>query len=77
MRRSMRRRQEGLERRKMELTAEVSYQGGTLPRCCMGGTMEGLRRNIWRSWKGIGESGKAENSSGGRILKGGVMSRTD
>jgi len=33
-----------------------------------------LRKNIWRSWRGIGGNGKVENSSRGRILKGGVMS---
>jgi len=37
--------------------------------------MGDLRRSIWKSWKGTGENRKVENSSGGRILKGGgVMS---
>jgi len=32
------------------------------------------KRNIWRSWKGVGGNEKVANSSGGRILKGGVLS---
>jgi len=71
MRKNMRGQLEGSEKGKTELTAEVSYQEDIPPRYCTGGMMGGLRRNIWRSWNGTGESGKAENSSGGRILKGG------
>jgi len=70
----MRRRQGGLEKKKTGLTAEVSYQEGILPRYCTDRMTGNLRRNIWRSWKGIGGNGKVENSSGGRILKGRVMS---
>ena len=66
----MRRWQGGLGKRKTELTAEVSCQGDTLQRCCTDGMTGGSKRSIWRSWKGTGENGKAENSSGGRILKG-------
>jgi len=61
----------------MELTAEVSCQGDTPQRCCTDGMMEGLKRSIWRSWKGIGGNEKVENFSRERILKGGIMSQTN
>jgi len=74
MRGSTRRQQGGLGKKKTGLTTEVSYQEDTLPRYCMDRTTGDLKRNIWRSWREIGENGKAENSSRGRILKEGVMS---
>jgi len=73
----MRRQQGGLGKRKTELTAEVSCREDTPQRCCTDGMTGGLKRNIWRSWKETGGNGNAENSSGGRILKGGIMSQTD
>ena len=36
---------------------EGSYQESIQWRCCMGGTMESLRKNIWESWRGTGENG--------------------
>ena len=49
MRGSMKGRRGGLEKKKMVLIAEVSYQGGIQLSYCMDGITAGLRRNIWRS----------------------------
>ena len=41
--------QERLEKKKIILKAEVSYQVDIWLSYCIDGTMKGLRRNIWRS----------------------------
>jgi len=46
MRGSTKRQQGGLGKKKMGLTTEVSYQEGTPLRCCIDGTMGGLRGSI-------------------------------
>jgi len=74
MRKGTKEQQGGLGKKKMVLTAEVSYQEDIWLNCCMDGTMEDLRRSIWRNWREAGGNGKAVNSSRGRILKGRVMS---
>jgi len=63
-----------IRKKKTALTAEVSCQGDIQQNCCMNRMMENSRGSIWRSWREIGENGKTENSSRGRILKGEIMS---
>jgi len=46
MKGNMRRQQEGSGKKKMELTAEVSYQKDILPKCCMDRTTGDLKGNI-------------------------------
>jgi len=66
--------QQGGSGRKIALTAEVSCQEGIWLNCCIDRITKSLKENIWRSWKEARSNGKVENSFGGRISKGGIMS---
>jgi len=67
-------RQEGSGKKKMAFTTEVSCWKDIQLNCCMDGMIGGLRRSIWRNWREAEKNRKAANSSGGKILKGKVMS---
>jgi len=52
---------------------EVSYQENTQQSCCLARTIENLKMNILRSWRGTGKDGS--QFLWRRNLEGGVMSK--